>query len=162
MKELDELIRISRDGKGWLAELEAKERSATGINSLKVRFNKVFGYYIEVPRSHSERVPDHYVRKQTLVNAERYITDDLKHFESRVLGAEDQRNGLEQDIFRCPPGSGQGPSRRYPDDRPVRCPGGLPDHVCRGGPEQRLLSSGYQYRRHPGHSRRGVIRWWKN
>jgi DNA mismatch repair protein MutS len=98
-EELDELIRISRDGKGWLAELEIKERDATGINSLKVRFNKVFGYYIEVPRSHSERVPDHYVRKQTLVNAERYITDDLKHFESRVLGAEDQRAALEQEIF---------------------------------------------------------------
>jgi DNA mismatch repair protein MutS len=97
--ELDELIRISRDGKGWLAELEAKERDATGINSLKVRFNKVFGYYIEVPRSHSERVPDHYVRKQTLVNAERYITDDLKHFESRVLGAEDQRATMEQALF---------------------------------------------------------------
>ncbi|BBO67161.1 DNA mismatch repair protein MutS [Desulfosarcina alkanivorans] len=98
-QELDELIRISRDGKGWLAELEAKERDATGINSLKVRFNKVFGYYIEVPRAHSQRVPDHYVRKQTLVNAERYITDDLKHFESRVLGAEDQRAAMEQDIF---------------------------------------------------------------
>lgn len=98
-EELDELIRISQDGKGWLAELESRERSTTGINSLKVRFNKVFGYYIEVPRTHSERVPDHYVRKQTLVNAERYITDDLKHFESRVLGAEDQRNGLEQEIF---------------------------------------------------------------
>ncbi len=97
--ELDNLIRISQDGKGWLAELEAKERSATGINSLKVRFNKVFGYYIEVPRSHSERVPDHYVRKQTLVNAERYITDDLKHFESRVLNAADQRNVLELEVF---------------------------------------------------------------
>ena len=97
--ELDELIRISRDGKSWLAELEAKERDATGINSLKVRFNKVFGYFIEVPRSHSERVPDHYVRKQTLVNAERYITDDLKHFESRVLNAGDQRAKLELDLF---------------------------------------------------------------
>ena len=97
--ELDELIRISKDGKGWLAELEAKERSTTGINSLKVRFNKVFGYYIEVPRTHSERVPEHYVRKQTLVNAERYITDDLKHFESRVLNAEEQRNALELEIF---------------------------------------------------------------
>ncbi|WP_319410043.1 DNA mismatch repair protein MutS [uncultured Desulfosarcina sp.] len=97
--ELDELIRISQDGKGWLANLEARERSATGINSLKVRFNKVFGYYIEVSRTHSESVPDHYVRKQTLVNAERYITDDLKHFESRVLNAADQRNGLELDIF---------------------------------------------------------------
>lgn len=97
--ELDELIRIGQDGKGWLAELEAKERSATGINSLKVRFNKVFGYYIEVPRTHSESVPDHYVRKQTLVNAERYITDDLKHFESRVLNAEEQRANLELKIF---------------------------------------------------------------
>ena len=97
--ELDELIRISRDGKGWLAELETKEREATGINTLKVRFNKVFGYYIEVPRSQSKSVPDHYVRKQTLVNAERYITDDLKHFESRVLNAQEQRASLELKIF---------------------------------------------------------------
>ncbi|BBO73327.1 DNA mismatch repair protein MutS [Desulfosarcina widdelii] len=98
-EELDELIRISRDGKGWLAELEEKERNHTGINTLKVRFNKVFGYFIEVPRSHSEAVPDHYVRKQTLVNAERYITDDLKQFEARVLNAEEQRASLEQEIF---------------------------------------------------------------
>ena len=97
--ELDELIRISQDGKGWLAELESKEREATGINSLKVRFNKVFGYFIEVPRTHSESVPDHYVRKQTLVNAERYITDDLKGFEARVLNAEERRASLEQEIF---------------------------------------------------------------
>ncbi len=96
---LDELIRISKDGKGWLAELEAKERNTTGINSLKVRYNKVFGYYIEVSRTHSESVPDHYIRKQTLVNAERYITDELKHFESRVLNAADQRNDLEMNIF---------------------------------------------------------------
>ena len=96
---LDELIRISRDGKGWLAELEAKERASTGINTLKVRFNKVFGYFIEVPRAQSDRVPDHYVRKQTLVNAERYITDELKTFESRVLNAEDQRSKLELEIF---------------------------------------------------------------
>jgi DNA mismatch repair protein MutS len=98
-EELDELIRISRDGKGWLAELEETERTRTGINTLKVRFNKVFGYFIEVSRSHSEKVPDHYVRKQTLVNAERYITDDLKQFESRVLNAEERRASLEQEIF---------------------------------------------------------------
>ena len=97
--ELDELIRISQDGKGWLAELETREREATSINTLKVRFNKVFGYYIEVPRAQSEKVPGHYVRKQTLVNAERYITDDLKKFESRVMGAEEQRSGLELTIF---------------------------------------------------------------
>jgi DNA mismatch repair protein MutS len=98
-EKLDELIRISRDGKGWLAELEAKQREATGINALKVKFNKVFGYFIEVPRTHSEAVPEDYVRKQTLVNAERFITEDLKDFESRVLDAEEQRAGLEQELF---------------------------------------------------------------
>ena len=97
--ELDELIKISRDGKGWLVELEAKEREATGIGSLKVRYNKVFGYYIEVSKSSSKSVPPHYVRKQTLVNAERYITDDLKKFESRVLGAEEKRAALEYELF---------------------------------------------------------------
>ncbi len=97
--ELDELIRISRDGKGWLAELETRERTGTGINSLKVRFNKVFGYYIEVPKAHSASVPPHYVRKQTLVNAERYITDDLKRFESKVLNAEEARADLELKLF---------------------------------------------------------------
>ena len=97
--ELDELIRISRDGKGWLADLEAAERKKTGIGSLKVRYNKVFGYYIEVPKTHSARVPDRFVRKQTLVNAERYITDELKEFEAKVLGAEERRCALEYDIF---------------------------------------------------------------
>ncbi len=96
---LDELIKISRDGKGWLARLEAKEREATGINSLKVRYNKVFGYYLEVSKAHSDKVPAHYVRKQTLVNAERYITDELKKFESKVLNAEDARASLEYEIF---------------------------------------------------------------
>jgi DNA mismatch repair protein MutS len=96
---LDELIKISTDGKGWLARLEAEEKKATGINSLKVRYNKVFGYYIEIPRSRSEEVPAHYVRKQTLSNAERYITDALKDFESKVLNAEDRRAALEYEIF---------------------------------------------------------------
>ncbi len=98
-ESLDELIRISSDGKGYLARLEAEERAKTGINSLKVRYNKVFGYYIEVSRTHSDSVPDHYVRKQTLVNAERYITDELKEFENKVLGAEEQRAALEYEIF---------------------------------------------------------------
>lgn len=97
--ELDELIAMSRDGKGWLAELEFREKKATGVNSLKVRYNKVFGYYIEVPKTHSDAMPDHYIRKQTLVNAERYITDELKSFESKVLSAEDRRATLEYDIF---------------------------------------------------------------
>jgi len=84
--KLDELISISRDGKGWLAKLEVREKEATGINALKVSYNKVFGYYIEIPKSRSEEVPSHYVRKQTLVNAERYITDELKSFEAKSWG----------------------------------------------------------------------------
>ena len=96
---LDELIKISKDGKGWLVRLEAEEKEKTGINSLKVRYNKVFGYYLEVPKTHLEKVPEHYIRKQTLVNAERYITEELKTFESMVLNAEEKRAKLEYDIF---------------------------------------------------------------
>ncbi|MEJ2219965.1 MAG: DNA mismatch repair protein MutS [Desulfobacterales bacterium] len=96
---LDDLVKISRDGKGWLANLEVKEREATGITALKVRYNKVFGYYIEVPKSRASEVPDSYVRRQTLVNAERYITDELKTFETKILNAEDQRAALELEIF---------------------------------------------------------------
>jgi len=98
-RKLDELVQMSRDGKGWLARLEVQEREATGIQTIKVRYNKVFGYYIEVPKSRAEEVPARYVRKQTLVNAERYITDELKTFETRVLQAEEQRAVLELDIF---------------------------------------------------------------
>jgi len=97
--ELDELLQISRDAKGWLAQLEVREKESTGINTLKVRYNKVFGYYIEIPKSRSGSVPANYVRKQTLVNAERYITDELKSFEMKILGAEDQRATLEYEIF---------------------------------------------------------------
>lgn len=98
-KALDELIAISRDGKSYLAKLENEERQKTGITSLKVRYNKVFGYYIEVSKNRSSEVPEHYVRKQTLVNAERYITDELKTFEAKVLNAQDQRSALENSIF---------------------------------------------------------------
>ncbi len=97
--ELDALIKISRDVKGYLAGLENRERQTTGIGSLKVRFNKVFGYYIEVSKAHSDSVPAHYVRKQTLVNAERYITEELKEFETKVLNAEQERATLELELF---------------------------------------------------------------
>ncbi len=97
--ELDELMAVSSDGKGWLVELESREKQCTGITTLKVRFNKVFGYYIEVPKSRAADVPDHYVRKQTLVNSERYITDELKKFEMKVLGAEERRAALEYRLF---------------------------------------------------------------
>lgn len=98
-EELDELLEISRDAKGWLVKLEIREKEATGINALKVSYNKIFGYYIEVPKTRSESVPPHYVRKQTLVNAERYITDELKTFEMKALGSEDRRAVLEFDLF---------------------------------------------------------------
>ncbi len=96
---LDELVKISQDGKGWLANLEVQERDVSGITTLKVRYNKVFGYYIEVPKSRASEVPANYIRKQTLVNAERYITDELKTFETKVINAEDQRAALELEIF---------------------------------------------------------------
>jgi len=96
---LDQLIRSSREGKDWISRLEAKERKATGINSLKVGFNKVFGYYIEVSKTRIKSVPAHYVRKQTLVNAERYITEDLKAYEAKVLGAEEKQARLEYELF---------------------------------------------------------------
>ncbi|MGD8442563.1 MAG: DNA mismatch repair protein MutS [Desulfobacterales bacterium] len=98
-KELDELVQISRDAKDWLARLESREKEATGISTLKVRFNKVFGYFLEVSKARSDAVPDHYIRKQTLVNSERYITEELKSFEMKVLGADDQRAALEYRIF---------------------------------------------------------------
>jgi DNA mismatch repair protein MutS len=97
--ELDELIRIGSDAKGYLAQLEVREKERTGIMALKVSYNRVFGYYIEVPKTRADAVPLHYVRKQTLVNAERYVTEELKDFESRALGAEERRAALENRLF---------------------------------------------------------------
>jgi DNA mismatch repair protein MutS len=98
-KELDDLRAIGKEGKGWIFQLEAEERKKTGISSLKVRYNQVFGYYIEVTKSNLHLVPDHYMRKQTLVNAERFITPELKEFESKVLGAEEAICQLEYRLF---------------------------------------------------------------
>jgi DNA mismatch repair protein MutS len=97
---LDELIEIARDGKSLIARIEAREKARTGINSLKVRYNRVFGYYIEVSKNQSASVPEDYMRKQTLVNAERYITEELKDFETKVLTAQEQRAALEYEIFQ--------------------------------------------------------------
>jgi DNA mismatch repair protein MutS len=98
-EELDELISATRDGKAWIADLAAKEQKRTGISSLKVGFNKVFGYYIEVSKANIHLVPSDYIRKQTLVNGERYITEALKEYEEKVLGAEEKRAELEYRIF---------------------------------------------------------------
>jgi len=97
--ELDELRDISLNGKRALAALEAGEKERTGISSLKVRYNKVFGYYIEVTRANLSLVPDDYVRKQTLTNAERFITQELKEYESKILGAEERISNLEYSLF---------------------------------------------------------------
>ena len=96
---LDELRKTCREGKGWIARLESQERERTGIDSLKIRFNQVFGYYIEVTKANLGRIPEHYIRKQTLVNAERFITPELKELEDRVTGAEAQLQALESELF---------------------------------------------------------------
>ena len=97
--ELDELRVIGRDGKKWIAELESKERKLTGVNSLKVGYNQVFGYYIEVTKPNLHLVPENYIRKQTLVNAERFVTPELKEYEEKILGAEEKILELERDLF---------------------------------------------------------------
>ncbi len=97
--ELDELRNISNTGKGFLDAIEKRESDATGIPSLKVSFNNVFGYYIEVRNTHKDKVPSEWIRKQTLVNAERYITEELKEYESKILGAEEKIQQLESQLF---------------------------------------------------------------
>ena len=98
-EELDKLRDLTKNGRKYIAELETKERAATGIANLKVGFNAVFGYYLEVPKAQIEKVPDGFIRKQTTANAERYITAELKEHESLVLGAEEKASALETDIF---------------------------------------------------------------
>ncbi len=97
--ELDELRAISNSGKDFLDRIEKRESELTGISSLKISFNNVFGYYIEVRNSHKDKVPESWIRKQTLVNAERYITEELKEYETKILGAEEKIHKLEVEIF---------------------------------------------------------------
>ena len=99
-EEVDRLRSASTDGKKWLADLEASEREKTGIKNLRIKYNKVFGYCLEVTNSFKEQVPDYYIRKQTLTNAERYITPELKELEDTILGSEDRLVSLEYDLFR--------------------------------------------------------------
>ncbi len=99
-EEVDRLRSAKTQGKSWLADVEAKEREKTGIKNLRIKYNKVFGYYLEVTNSFKDQVPDYYVRKQTLTNAERYITPELKELEDTILGAEDRLVSLEYELFR--------------------------------------------------------------
>ena len=97
--QVDELRRAKTEGKSWLAKLEETEREKTGIKNLRIKYNKVFGYYLEVTNSFKDMVPDYYTRKQTLTNAERYITPELKELEDTILGAEDKLYSLEYNLF---------------------------------------------------------------
>ncbi len=97
--ELDDLRRIALHGKDYLARIQQRESEATGIPSLKISYNNVFGYYIEVRNAHKDKVPETWIRKQTLANAERYITGELKEYEEKILGAEEKMLILEQRIY---------------------------------------------------------------
>ncbi|MBE7477424.1 MAG: DNA mismatch repair protein MutS [Ignavibacteriota bacterium] len=97
--ELDELRNIAFHGKDWIAKLQKTERERSGIPSLKVSFNNVFGYYIDISNAHKEKVPENYIRKQTLVNSERYITPELKEYEDKILNAEEKIHELESELF---------------------------------------------------------------
>jgi len=98
--ELDELRRIARHGKDYLLQVQQRESERTGIPSLKISYNNVFGYYLEVRNTHKDKVPDDWIRKQTLVSAERYITQELKEYEEKILGAEERITSLEQQIYQ--------------------------------------------------------------
>ena len=98
-EEIDKLKTAQTEGKTWLVQLEAEEKEKTGIKNLKIGFNKVFGYFIEVTKSYLDQVPDRFIRKQTLTNAERYITEDLKNLENQILGAEEKVVNLEYNAF---------------------------------------------------------------
>ncbi len=98
-EEVDRLRNAKLEGKSWLAELEEKEKEKTGIKNMKIKFNKVFGYYLEVTKSNLDQVPDYFIRKQTLTNAERFITPELKELEDTILGAEDRLVSLEYNLF---------------------------------------------------------------
>ena len=98
-EEIDKLKTAQTEGKNWLVQLEADEKEKTGIKNLKVGFNKVFGYYLEVTKSYLNQVPDRFIRKQTLTNAERYITEELKNLENQILGSEERVVNLEYNAF---------------------------------------------------------------
>lgn len=99
-EELDKLRRVATSGKDWIAQMQQQEAEETGITSLKVGYNKVFGYYLEVTNAHKDKVPEHYIRKQTLVNAERYITPGLKEYEEQILTAQERISHIESTLFQ--------------------------------------------------------------
>ncbi len=136
--ELDELRSISSEGKGWIAGIEQRERERTGISSLKVSYNRVFGYYIEVTKTNLANVPQDYIRKQTLANAERFITPELKEYEEKVLGAEEKILDLEYRLFQQVRESVAASTVRIQDMARRLAVARLPCLACRGGGKEQL------------------------
>ena len=163
--ELDRYRSLCRDSKRHILALEVRERERTGIASLKIRYNRVFGYYLEVTRANERRVPEDYIRKQTLVNAERYVTPEIKELEEQILSAEERQVTLERDFFKqLVVDRGGGGRGALPAGRRDRHPG-RPRHLRRGGGPQPLRAaarrSGRSSRqaRRGSPSARGAIRW---
>ena len=132
--ELDELRSLSKNNKGYLAMLESRERERTGINSLKVRFNNVFGYYIEISNANLHLVPKDYDRKQTLVNAERFSTPELKEYEEKILTAEERILEIEKQLFQEIRNRIAGGSSPHPGERCGDCRTGRPGKLCERSP----------------------------
>ena len=132
-EELDELRKIAYSGKDYLVQIKEREVEATGITSLKIAYNKVFGYYLEVSNAHKDKVPAEWIRKQTLVNAERYITEELKTYEEKILNAEERIHVIEYQMFsELVATAGQFTAPIQQDARVIGTPR-LPDLFCHGG-----------------------------
>ena len=152
--EVDRLRGILSGGKGFIAQLEAREKEKTGIRTLKVGYNKVFGYYIEVSNSFKDQVPADYIRKQTLVNGERYITQELKDLEHEVLTAHDRDAALEYDLFAALRTEAAGQVTRVQLAGIADRAAGHAVRLCRGGgPEPLLPAGGGRVRGHRDHGR---------
>ncbi len=157
--ELDDLRSISSEGKGWIAGIELRERERTGIGSLKVSYNRVFGYYIEVTRTNLANVPQDFIRKQTLANAERFITPELKEYEDKVLGAEEKILDLEYRLFQQVRESVAGSTVRIQDmARRIAvfdCLASLAETAAKNNYTRPMIIDGDMLRiiegRHPGH-----------
>ena len=145
---LDEMRRGATEGKNWIAKLQQEEMEKTGITSLKVRFNSVFGYFIEVTRANLDKVPEHYTRKQTLANAERFITPELKEMEGKILGSEERSQKLEYELFQR---VREEILKSLPQVQEIASALAQPrraGRACRGGPASRT-----RLPRHPGRGR---------
>ena len=150
--ELDELRQIAYSGKDYLLKVQQRESEQTGIPSLKIGYNNVFGYYIEVRNVHKDKVPQEWIRKQTLVNAERYITQELKEYEEKILGAEDKILVLETQLYTELVQSLNEFIFRHSDLMRTDSASGLSAFLCHRGPRKQLYPSRNLRRRGAGNT----------